>query len=123
MLYSPSRNLKFVILASNPERNLLCSAKVARGGFQFPTTNQVHSAQPVPVRTPVQWTQFGVENEQTDDVGSLCVNDPTQSYLLMTLLENKIYSPCTHCPFLISFHFYDILGSGQSTGILSDGKF
>ena len=54
-------------LASNPERNLLCSAKVARGGFQFPTTNQVHSAQPVPVRTPVQWTQFGVENEQTNE--------------------------------------------------------
>ena len=51
--------LKFMTLASNPERNLLCSAKVARGGFQFPTTNQVHnSAQPVPVRTPVQWTQF-----------------------------------------------------------------
>ena len=73
----------------------------------------MHSAQPVPVRTPVQWTQFGVENEQTDDVGSLCVNDPTQSYLLMTLLENKIYSPCTHCPLLISFHFYDI-GSGQN---------
>ena len=57
--------LKFVTLASNPERNLLCSAKVARGGFQLPTTNQVHSAQLVPVRTPVQWTQFGVENEQT----------------------------------------------------------
>ena len=61
--------LKFVTLASNPERNLLCSAKVARGGFQFPTTNQVHSsAQSVPVRKPVQWTQFGVENEQTDDM-------------------------------------------------------